>query len=120
MKKSLALLALTLTLALALTGCGKKQTTETIPPAVSPTPSAVPSPTLTPAPGDDSMEGGGAGGTNDLDNDGQPDSAESGSGAVTSESPLGKAGRSVERGVKRAADDIRDAAENAGRIVKDK
>lgn len=70
-KQSLTCLALALTLALSLAACSKRDNAGTDPDhSASPSQSAQPSDN-----GNDAMEGGGAGGTNDLDNDGQPDGA---------------------------------------------
>ena len=132
MKKSIAALTLTMALALVMAGCASDKDKNTASPGVSPSQSAAPSQTVSPsqsaapsqtvspAPGDDSMNGGGAGGTNDRDNDGQPDAAEDNSGAVTSDSPIGRAGNAVGRGIEDAGNAVKNAADDVGRAMQGK
>ena len=88
MKKQLTCTLLTAALAVSLAACSADRTN----PGTSPSPSANPSsspsaaPTpspVTPMPGNDAMNGGGAGGTNDRDNNGVPDIAEPPSPGIT-------------------------------------
>ena len=120
MKKSIAALALTMALALIMAGCASDKDKNTASPGVSPSQSAVPSQTVSPTPGDDSMNGGGAGGTHDRDNDGQPDAAEDNSGAVTSDSPIGRAGNAVGRGIEDAGNAVKNAADDVARAMQGK
>ena len=86
MKKQLTCTLLTAALAVSLAACSADRTnpgTSPSPsssPAVPHTPAPVP---ITPMPGSDAMNGGGAGGTNDRDNNGVPDIAEPPSPGIT-------------------------------------
>ena len=73
----------------------------------------------------DAMEGGGAGGTNDTDNDGKPDASPDHSERVSGDGPLedlGDAAGDLIQGAGDAAEDAGDAvgkaADRAGRAMK--
>lgn len=68
MKRALTVITLSLVLMLSLASCGKRDSDSAHTPNISPAPSA--SQNTVP---NDAFNGGGAGGTNDLDNDGRPD-----------------------------------------------
>ena len=90
MKKQFSCALLTAALAVSLAACSADRTDPSTSPSPSVNPSsspaATPTPTpipVTPMPGNDAMNGGGAGGTNDRDNDGVPDIAETPSPGIT-------------------------------------
>ena len=92
MKKQFTCALLTAALAVSLAACSADRTDPSTSPSPSANPSsspaATPTPTptpipVTPMPGNDAMNGGGAGGTNDRDNDGVPDIAETPSPCIT-------------------------------------
>ena len=110
--KKITAFTLAFILALTLTACSSKDNGQT---TTSPTPSAgqsaSPSPSITPDPGNDSMEGGGAGGTNDTNNDGKPDADADHSGQPeNSDNLLDDAGEAVEDGLDKAGRAVRRAA----------
>lgn len=127
MKKRRFALAMAFVLALALTGCSANRDGD-----VNPAESAnngigsTSSPDAGGANGNDAMMGGGAGGTNDLDNDGLPeDSGDSQSrsnngGNVMDD--IGDAAGDLARGagnaVRDAGDAIGDAANDVGRAMR--
>lgn len=134
MRPILAVLSLVLALALPLAACSGDGGTGGVP-AQSSQPTA--SPATTPDNGDDSMEGGGAGGTNDLDNDGHPDeslpSPSTGTGGSEGHGDMEGAAPSdgslsgdleegvddLARGIRRAGDAIGQTAEDMGKSGKD-
>lgn len=101
MKKLWICLFCTAALSLCLAACSSAGEPSGAP-SQSPIVSAQPSPTsvVPTTPGNDAASGGGAGGTNDLDNNGVPDSVQTpGSGFVND----------IENGLENAADGVRRA-----------
>lgn len=104
---TLSLMAVT---ALMLTGCmgGKAE------PSPSPSPSPSPTPSVRPVTPDDSFQGGGAGGTNDTDYDGHPDSS-----ATPSDSLLDDMGDAAGDMMEGAGNALDDAASGVGDALQD-
>ena len=120
MKKRSFALAMAFVLTLALTGCSAVREDNTMEPSRSVNdPDDARSSDRIGGVGDgnDAFHGGGAGGTNDRDNDGQPDSG-AGSGA----DDIGRAAGDVVQGagdaVRDAGDAIGDAADGVGRAMR--
>ena len=106
MKKKSFALAVVFALMLALTGCSAGREGHTLGPVGSD------SGAYETDDGNDAFEGGGAGGTNDRDNDGRPD----GSAGPDDHSGVGQAVDDIGRG---AGDAIRDAGDAIGDAVDD-
>ena len=125
MKKRSFALAMAFVLTLVLTGCSAGRESNTMQPSHS-VPgsdrdernSAVIGGT---ADGNDAFQGGGAGGTNDRNNDGLPDGG-AGSDAGQAADDIGRAAGDLARGAGDAARDagdaIGDAADNVGRSAR--
>ena len=115
MKKRSFALAMAFALTLALTGCSAGREINTQNPSHSVTGSD--SGVYETNDGNDAFEGGGAGGTNDLDNDGQPDPGDN-SGV----DDIGRAAGDLARGTgdvaRDAGDAIGDAIDNVGRAMR--
>ena len=106
MKKKSFVLAVAFALTLALTGCSAGRENNTLEPSRGVTGSD--SGAYETNDGNDAFEGGGAGGTNDRDNDGKPDSG--------AESDVGRAIDDIGRD---AGDLVRDAGDAVGNAVDD-
>ncbi len=127
MKRILTGAALSLALTVALCACSTGSRDDNA--ANSDRPSASPSQSVTPTdPGNDAMNGGGAGGTNDVDNDGLPEpgangadtgltAGMTGAGADGEEGSLGDMVGNAGRSIRQAGDDLGNAAKNAGRAI---
>ena len=114
MKKRSFALVLALVLALALTGCSASR--------VEPSRGVgSDSGVYETYDGNDAFEGGGAGGTNDRNNDGRPDASD-GSGVGRAADDIGRAAGDLARGagdvVRDAGDAIGDAADGVGRAMR--
>ena len=115
MKKRSFALAMAFVLALALTGCSAGREGNTLEPGHTDAYGT--------DAGNDAFQGGGAGGTNDRDNDGLPDgSADDRSGVGQAADDIGRAAGDVARGagdaVRDAGDAIGDAADGVGRAIR--
>ena len=122
MKKRSFALAMAFALALALTGCSADRVGNTLSPSHN---VGSDSGVYETNDGNDAFEGGGAGGTNDRDNDGRPDSggdSDDQSGVGQAVDDIGRAAGDVARGVGDAARDagdaIGDAVDNVGRAMR--
>ena len=119
MKKRSFALTMAFMLTLVLAGCSAGREGNTMEPSHSVTGSD--SGVYETNNGNDAFEGGGAGGTNDRDNDGQPDSG-AGSDAGQAKDDIGRAAGDVARGVgdvaRSAGDAIGDAADGVGRAMR--
>lgn len=139
MKRTLTGAVLSLALILSLCACSTGSRDDNA--ANTDQPSASPSQSVTPTdPGNDAMNGGGAGGTNDVDNDGMPDvnggsdganginggtnGADSGlndgmngADADGDDGSLGDMVGNAGRSIRQAGDDLGNAAKNAGRAI---
>ena len=113
MKKRSFALAMVFALTLVLTGCSAGNEGNTMNPSHSVTGSD--SGVYETDNGNDAFQGGGAGGTNDRDNDGQPDSG-IGSDAGRAVDDIGRDAGDLARGVGDAAHDAGDAV---GDVVDD-
>ena len=128
MKKRSFALAMAFLLALALTGCSAGRVGNTVAPShgVYGSDSDARNSDGTGADdGNDAFQGGGAGGTNDQNNDGLPDSsigADDQSGVGQAADDIGRAAGDLARGagnvVRDAGDAIGDAADNVGRAMR--
>ena len=113
MKKKSFALAMVFALMLALTGCSAGREGHTLGPVGSD------SGAYETDDGNDAFEGGGAGGTNDRDNDGRPDSSadpDDHSGVGKAADEIGRAAGDLARG---AGDMARDAGDAIGDVVDD-
>ena len=123
MKKRSFALAMALVLTVILTGCSAGREGNTLNPSHSVTGSD--SGVYESDNGNDAFEGGGAGGTNDRDNDGRPDSSFDPDGRNSSgqaEDDIGRAAGDVARdagdAVRDAGDAIGDVADDVGRAMR--
>lgn len=116
MKRALTVIVLSLVLMLSLASCGKRDSDATHTPSLSPAPSV--SQDTGP---NDAFDGGGAGGTNDLDNDGHPDAALPGhtDGENDILDDIGDAMEDIADGVADGADDVANGIDNAGSDLAD-
>lgn len=112
MKKRSFALAVAFVLALVLTGCSADREVNSLEPGSSAWIGGT-------ADGNDALQGGGAGGTNDRNNDGLPDSSagpdgrSSGSGMGQAADDIGRAAGDLARGAGDAARDAGNAVGNA-------
>ena len=117
MKKRSFALVMAFVLTLALTGCSAGREGNTLEPSHSLTGGH--SDAYGTDNGNDAFQGGGAGGTNDRNNDGLPDSS---SGVRQAADDIGRAAGDLARGAGDAARDvgdaIGDAADNVGRAMR--
>ena len=120
MKKRHFALAVAFVFALALTGCSANRVENSDP--VEPTYTQPGATHTVPSGGSDATQGGGAGGTNDRDNDGLPDGGTVNDGAGNAVDDIGDAAGDLARGagdvVRGAGDAIGDAANDVGRAMK--
>ena len=123
MKKRSFALAMAFVLTLILTGCSAGREGNTLNPGPSVTGSD--SGVYESDNGNDAFEGGGAGGTNDRDNDGRPDSgvgSDDRSGAGQAGDDIGRAAGDLARGAgdvaRDAGDAIGNAADDVGRAMR--
>ena len=125
-RKTICISAAAILLAACLAGCGgEEQGRASSDPSVRPS-AALPashSPEVNVP--NDAMDGGGAGGTNDTDNDGRPDASPDPSERVSGDGPLqdiGNAAGDLIQGAGEAVEDAGDAvgkaADRAGRAMK--
>lgn len=120
MKKRHFALAVAFVFALALTGCSANRDEEHSAP-VEPTYTQPGASHTVPSGGSDAMEGGGAGGTNDRDNNGLPDGGTVNDGAGNAVDDIGDAAGDLTRGagnvIRDAGNAIGDAANGVGRAM---
>lgn len=114
-----------LALSVLLTGCGKDMEGETASQQPKPSVSLPIGTPQSPNAPNDAAEGGGAGGTNDTDNDGVPDVAPSHSETGDTDTPLDDLGDAAGDLIQGAGDAVEDAgdavgkaADRAGRVIK--
>lgn len=126
MKKRSFALAMAFVLALILTGCSASREDNTLEPSHSVTGSHNDARNTDGLDdGNDAFQGGGAGGTNDRDNDGRPDSgigSDDQSGAGQAVDDIGRAAGDLARGVGDVARDagnaVGNAADGVGRAIR--
>ncbi len=103
--------------AVLLTGCGADQNAEAHTQDVGPSGTLRVSDDPEPSVSNDAMEGGGAGGTNDTDNDGQPDASPDHSDRVSGDGPLEDIGDAAGDLIEGAGDAVKDAGDAVGRAA---
>ena len=123
MKKRSFALTMAFALSLALAGCSAGREDNTMDPSHSLTGSD--SGVYETNGGNDAFEGGGAGGTNDRDNDGRPDASagiDDQSGAGQAVDDIGRAAGDLARGAgdvaRDAGDAVGDAVDDIGRAIR--
>ncbi|HIT32112.1 MAG TPA: hypothetical protein IAC25_04715 [Candidatus Enterenecus stercoripullorum] len=110
-------LAAAILAAALLTGCSADQNGEAHTQDVRPSGTLRVSDDPEPSVSNDAMEGGGAGGTNDTDNDGQPDASPDHSGRVSGDGPLEDIGDAAGDLIEGAGDAVKDAGDAVGKAA---
>ena len=100
-----------------LTGCGEEQDAERHSQDLSPSGTLRVSEEPEASAANDAMEGGGAGGTNDTNNDGQPDSSPDHSDRVSGDGPLDDMGDAAGDLIEGAGDAVEDAGDAVGKAA---
>ena len=113
----LAVLAAALLTAGALSGCGGDGEMDAASHSVYPSASAMISDHPEPSVSNDAMEGGGAGGTNDTDNDGKPDASPDAGHQETGDGPLDDLGDAAGDLLEGAGDAVEDVGDAAGKAA---
>ena len=115
--KYLTVLSAAVLTAALLAGCGGDQDAERHSQDLSPSGTLRVSDEPEASVTNDAMEGGGAGGTNDTDNDGQPDASPDHSDRVSGDGPLDDIGDAAGDLIEGAGDAVEDAGDAGGKAA---